>query len=503
MSKGFEKAYESMGLAEGPANGHRPSETPNPLLVGRVPLDGILRDGAPPPDEHEKGLLIRGAVHHVYGPSAQGKSWVTLWLVARALRRGETVCYFDSENGKRITAERLGELGVTPEEAANLHYWPDGGDLTLDPTSKHHYREVLEVLKPDLILFDALIYFLTNAGLGENDPDGIVAWSLAFTRTARDMGITTILVDHTGHDESRARGSSRKRQEMDVQWSVKATQPFDRNTVGEITLRREKDRESWLPEVLKFSAGGTEDGFLMQPSAGTIEDAAHGEGLTPSAYKALRVLRERPGLTYNEWKNLAAENGVPNGSFGRVVRERLKPHPARVYPKENLYYPTEGPGSSDTDLDTAENPPQPPTPQPGDTDLDTDESRIDNRNDTERYHRDTEPGITDTCVERGARYHGITPLIGGVPDTEPHHRYRTPEPPDGGNDDERDRVALEALRKGNGPRETLEGCETNDTFEQVIRSVMSYAGCPGDEPDDWEASVIRAVGIVSRKGVEA
>ncbi|MDP9486864.1 MAG: AAA family ATPase [Actinomycetota bacterium] len=433
----FRNAYQSLGLGEPSPNGHKKPEAGiNPLLAGRVLLDGILRDGAPPPDEHEKGLLIRGAVHHLYGPSAQGKSWVTLWLVARALRRGETVCYFDSENGKRITVERLGELGVTPEEVANLHYWPDGGDLTLDPASRHNYREVLEVLKPDLILFDALIYFLTNAGVGENDPDGIVAWSLAFTRTAREMGITTILVDHTGHDESRARGSSRKRQEMDVQWSVKATQPFDRNTVGEITLRREKDRESWLPEVLKFSAGGTEDGFLIQPSVGTIEDVAHGEGLTPSAFRALQVLRERPGLTYNEWRTLAAENGVPKGSFGRVVRERLKAHPAHVYLKESRYYPTEGPGSSDTGSDTAENPPEPPATQPDDTYRDTGESRIDNGNNPERYHEYHETGISDTCVERGGRYHGITPLIGGVPDTEPHHRYRTPEPPDGGNDED-------------------------------------------------------------------
>ncbi|MDP9479571.1 MAG: AAA family ATPase, partial [Actinomycetota bacterium] len=319
MTGRYDEAYRIAGV-EPNRNGHKKPEAGiNPLLNSRVSLAEIIRDGCPPPDEQEKDLLIRGATHHFYGPTDQGKTWVVLWIIVRALKRGETVCYFDSENGKRITADRLGDdLGLTPEEAARLHYWSDA-NLTFDEDDQRNYRAALAELRPDMVVFDAWVYFLTSAGVGENDSDGIVNWSLAFLKPARDAGITTVLVDHTGHDECRARGSSRKKQEVDYQWRVKKTAPFDRHTVGEITLHREKDREAWLPEAVKFSVGGTEGGFLLERSNGTIEGRSEGP-LPESARDALAALEPfvgEGGARYGQWKQAT---GLPKTTFERAHR---------------------------------------------------------------------------------------------------------------------------------------------------------------------------------------
>ncbi|MDP9476667.1 MAG: AAA family ATPase [Actinomycetota bacterium] len=78
---------------------------------------------------------------------------------------------------------------------------------------------------------------------------------------------------------------------------------------------------------------------------------------------------------------------------------------------------------------------------------------------------------------------------------------RVPNSPQPPHEDEHDRVALEALRRGNGPRKALEHYETNGTpFEQVVRSVMHYLGRGHDSFDDWEASVIRAIKTLNMAG---
>ncbi len=71
--------------------------------------------------------------------------------------------------------------------------------------------------------------------------------------------------------------------------------------------------------------------------------------------------------------------------------------------------------------------------------------------------------------------------------------------PVGASEEWRDRKALESLRHGPGPRKALEHYETNGTpFEQVVRSVMHDCGRGEDNPDDWEAAVIRAIRAVKR-----
>lgn len=94
-------------------------------------------------------------------------------------------------------------------------------------------------------------------------------------------------------------------------------QPFDRDSVGEIVLHREKDREAWLPASVRFSVGGSPHGFVFQRTAGTLEETAEGvltERQRPKALDALKTFGEK-GARYSEWQS---ESGLKGTTFDRA-----------------------------------------------------------------------------------------------------------------------------------------------------------------------------------------
>jgi hypothetical protein len=223
----------------------------NRLLAGRFDLGEAMQHGIAHPDIQEPGVLIRGNRHLLFGVTANGKTWVLLYLAKQAIKRGERVMYLDSEMGARVVVERLKLLGVTAEEVREyLYYLPFP---TLDPQNVRDYEEALDEVEPELILFDSWAAFLSQAGLEENSNKEVEDWAIRFLTTAKAREITSVVLDHTPREDDRERGASRKREHVDVAWSVKQTKLFGRDTVGEITLVRKKDREAWLPLTVKFA----------------------------------------------------------------------------------------------------------------------------------------------------------------------------------------------------------------------------------------------------------
>ncbi|MDP9480098.1 MAG: helicase RepA family protein [Actinomycetota bacterium] len=102
----------------------------------------------------------------------------------------------------------------------------------------------------------------------------------------------------------------------------------------------------------------------------------------------------------------------------------------------------------------------------------------------------TNPSNGDTYGKNGHTVSGVSGVSGVGKNGDAAN-------PAGASEDWRDRKALEALRRGNGPRKALSNFEEDDTpFEYVVRSVMHYWGRGGDPVDDWEAAVIHAVGVL-------
>ncbi len=315
-----------------------------PPLAGRVKLAKGIEEGVDPPEELEQGVLLKGRVHSIYAASGAGKTWVVLWLVKRCLERGEKVVFFDAENGHRIVSERLIALGVETKRLDELlHYYPFP-NLTLDPEHVASYKTLLDELKPALVIFDSLVNFLGSAGLEENSNDDIVKWATRYTRPARERDVTVVVLDHVPHESGHARGASRKKDEVDVMWALTNPMPFDRDTVGRIVLKREKDREGWLGERVGFSVGGTAGGFVFRHSQGTIEEPDAADGLTGSQRTALEALQgfQGTGATAGQWHK---QTGQGTSTFYRA-RDVLMGREL-AFKEGSRYFPTPEPGDDD------------------------------------------------------------------------------------------------------------------------------------------------------------
>ena len=333
---------------------------PEPL-AGRVDLRKAILGGLEPPDELVEGILLAGQTHMLYGPSETGKTWILLWLIAQALKRGKTVVYFDSENGTRIVAERFVDLGVNPALLVNLHYYPFPS-LPMEREATRRYAEFLHHLKPDLVAFDATVNFLGQCGLEENSNDDFVKWCTHYTRPARERDIAVALLDHTPHEGGHARGASRKRDEVDVMWAVKCPVPFDRETTSTVTLRREKDREGWLPKSVALNVGGTnEDGHIVcKRTDRAVFEVEGDDGLTPSQRRVVDALSEEfgaRGAKDSEWKGAAIKRNVSERTFYRakstaIARGLVLEHDKRYFPAGR---PDGSPhGSSENRVDKAD-----------------------------------------------------------------------------------------------------------------------------------------------------
>jgi hypothetical protein len=160
-----------------------------------------------------------------------------------------------------------------------------------------------------------------------------------------------VLLDHPGHDGAHARGASRKKDETDVMWSVKCPVPFDRETTSTVTLRREKDREGWLPKSVAFNIGGTDDGgrIILLRTDQAVLDVAGDDGLKKTERITLETLREEfgaAGASYSEWQRASERREVSKSSFKRA-RSTLVERLNLVRLDGEAYYPVEKPPPPD------------------------------------------------------------------------------------------------------------------------------------------------------------
>lgn len=305
----------------------RPTGNGDSEASGRVLLGRGMEDGIEPPEEQEPDVLLRGKVHSIYAAPGTGKTFLSLWLVARAIERGERTLFLDSENGPRIVSERLADLGVNPTKVdEHLFYYPYPS-LTLAADDRRRYEALLDRVQPDLVVFDSWLNSLAASGLDENSSNDVAQWATGYMRRARERGITVVVLDHVPHEGDHSRGSTRKKDEVDVMWRLRRCQPFDRGSVGEIALHREKDREGWLPPSVLFSVGGSPGGFVFARSSGTIEERRQPSDLLRTERAALDALRECgvEGASDSQWRQAAEKepHGVSRATYYRAKKVLL------------------------------------------------------------------------------------------------------------------------------------------------------------------------------------
>jgi hypothetical protein len=272
-----------------------------------------------PPEMLVEDELYAGRVHCIYSAGGTGKTFKALQLVKRVIDQDKPVLLLDLENGVRIISERLRDLGAKADQARqHLYYYPFPS-MPLSDDASAEFEELLEEIKPALVVIDSWINCISAAGLDENSSTDIARWTDAYPQRARVRGIASLLLDHVPKEGNTARGSGRKLDYVDAMWELRNPQKFDRETVGRIDMHLRKDREGWLPRALTFSVGVGEDGFIFKRSAGTFESADEATGLLPSDRTTLEALRAlgSMGAFDKEWREETIARGLGRTTYYR------------------------------------------------------------------------------------------------------------------------------------------------------------------------------------------
>jgi putative DNA primase/helicase len=290
-----------------------------PARFERIDLGEPIESGIEPPEMLVEGELYAGRVHCIYSAGGTGKTFKALQLVKKVIDQDKPVLLLDLENGVRIISERLRDLGAKADQARqHLYYYPFPS-MPLSDDASAEFEELLEQIKPALVVIDSWINCISAAGLDENSSTDIARWTDAYPQRARVRGIASLLLDHVPKEGNTARGSGRKLDYVDAMWELRNPQKFDRETVGRIDMHLRKDREGWLPRALTFSVGVGENGFIFKRSAGTFESADEATGLLPSDRTTLEALQAlgSMGAFDKEWREQAIARGLGRTTYYR------------------------------------------------------------------------------------------------------------------------------------------------------------------------------------------
>lgn len=297
----------------------------NVIHLDRVRTDRFERvklgsmEGKREPEVYLPGLLLKGQSHLFYGASDTGKSWIAQYASRESIRECLPVIYFDLENSPDVMQERMIDaLGVSDDELDSyFHYYPFL-DLTLDRESKAWFMQLLDSFPaPGLIVWDSLLGFLSLAGLKEDSSDDFQKWASFYLNQPRARGWTSMVLDHSGHAGTHARGTSRKIQDVQVQYKVEKKEAFDRTTSGRLKLTREKDRIAYLPAHSETTLGGYPFAFNLKYDGQ--------EFLSNNTNKALFLLYKcgMVGATHGEWKEACTtgDKKMADKTYNRAIKE--------------------------------------------------------------------------------------------------------------------------------------------------------------------------------------
>jgi hypothetical protein len=285
----------------------------NDPFLERYPLYSVQQDSDETgqlPLQLIRGLMYAGMNHHLFAGAEVGKSWVAMWVAKKVAMRGFDVLYIDYENGSLVVNDRFNELNVKDSAHEHLRYC-EGDRLNLydglnkiaegspvdpwDNTGYVRFRSVLKHIRPALTVWDSWAAALESCGFDENSNRDIQRWCRLFLEPAKRLFIASLVVDHTSHNNNgRAIGGVRKRNEMDVQWRVKGSPSFDRETIDTVPLILEKDRHGCMHEAVNFDFGGTPFQYKAYlPGKDTTSESTEGASdKTPVRVRIINDIRE-------------------------------------------------------------------------------------------------------------------------------------------------------------------------------------------------------------------
>lgn len=198
----------------------------------------------------------------IHAPGGTGKSLLALYLAANAatgrpvfgLPSGpkRRVLYLDYEMTDNDLRERLESFGFGPSvDMSNLRYalLPSIAPLDTDAGAATVIRWA-ELVDAELVIIDT---FARAVSGDENEADTVRAFYRLTGARLKAAGRAMVRIDHTGKDPDKgARGTSAKRDDVDVVWRLTALE-------GGLRLKAEKRRMSWVKETIELRLDDEDD----------------------------------------------------------------------------------------------------------------------------------------------------------------------------------------------------------------------------------------------------
>lgn len=298
----------------------------NPLLKPwNVPE--LLESGVPPVQWHgAPGLFLRGFVHAFNGSAESGKTLLKMDLAVHMTARimpiglpgvpeGDELdddvrlLYIDFENPPRLTLQRFGlifnDLVENRKEdfdpakvfEKKLFYRPFPN---LDPLNTREGAEkVIDFIDTKRINF---LIVDTLSKCVEGDENSVGTYTELANHLLKDLRanrVTSVWGDHMGHENKRARGSSGKKDNLDLGWNVEARKRNVDSGITEIKLTSggAKNRSGDLPPELWVTRHGKPLPYIRhvwERSArpDLTEDKLSNAGEPPQSVKVKQLLRD-------------------------------------------------------------------------------------------------------------------------------------------------------------------------------------------------------------------
>lgn len=305
----------------------------------------------PEPDALIEGIYDQDSFSRVFGPSGHGKSYVLLdqmlhvalglpWLGLKTVQK--KVLYVYAE-GSAVTVQRtrawLTHHGMKPADLIGLiDFVPSGVSLT--PAGVKELVSIVDTTGYGMVVFD------TQHSMMEGDENS--AGDLKVMRDALDGVRKTsgspcvVLVHHTGHDGTRARGSSSGTAMLDTEVSV-----TQENDIIKVVVTKDKARMLGTARSMRLVSVDGEVGAVVQgldALAGAIVPLRPVYDLPDSLNKLLTSNTTKEYVlaadVAAEMRELAAadrrNSGVTQAETIRATNERLKSRGAKPESKSTV-----------------------------------------------------------------------------------------------------------------------------------------------------------------------
>lgn len=248
------------------------------------------RRGRPTPKWLVEGVIPDQGVGQMFGASNSGKTLLALdlalclvngkkWLNLDTEGTGQPVVYIAMEGvwglQARVDAWVAGHPGTSDDELVTIEDEPIN---LADPASITALSVELigAGIAPSLIVVDTQGMATPTTDENSNSEMNLVYRNVK--RLSHDVGCAIVVIHHSGHDETRARGASAQKQALDFELKVAKDEKEPR---GSMTVKKERDAESG--QVFGFEFVPTNGSVYVRPGV-VLRRMASTEAMLDDAY---------------------------------------------------------------------------------------------------------------------------------------------------------------------------------------------------------------------------